>query len=104
MKERNELVDRLRDKASRGGIIPIHDVTLERAADMIERGTVVTEEMVTRFLGWRLPEDFSPDCGISFTKRPRNDWPVGTNLLTAAQARAMLEHVLRATDMKSEYP
>jgi hypothetical protein len=59
----------------------------------------VTEEMVTRFLGWRLPSDFSPDAGVNFTP-PNNPhwWPVGTNLLTAAQARAMLEHVLGPAD------
>ena len=43
----------------------------------------VTDKMVSRFLMWRLPDDFMPDCGIH-----------GTNLLTAEQARAMLEHVL----------
>jgi len=58
-----------------------------------------TDEMVSRFLGWRLPDDFSPDCGITF-KPPGhpNGWPVGTNLLTAPQAREMLEYVLQATD------
>jgi hypothetical protein len=53
-------------------------------------------EMVTRFLGWRLPEDFRPDGGVTFT--PINHpacWPVGTNLLTATQAQAMLEHVIK---------
>lgn len=60
----------------------------------------VTDEMVTRFLGWKLPQDFAPDCGISFDGRkpdqynPSREWPVGTNLLTATQARAMLEYVL----------
>ena len=55
----------------------------------------VTDEMVTRFLGWKLPQDFNPDGGVTFT--PINHpacWPIGTNLLTAVQARAMLEHVL----------
>lgn len=68
---------------------------------------IVTEDMVNRFLTWDLPKDFSPDGGISFSKqvstiegeRSREEmgagwWPVGTNLLTAVQARAMLEHVL----------
>jgi hypothetical protein len=55
----------------------------------------VTDEMVTRFLGWKLPQTFSPDNGITF-KPPQNPilWPVGTNLLTDPEARAMLEHVL----------
>lgn len=55
----------------------------------------VTSEMVDRFLSWALPEDFQPDGGVSFEK-PNHaaSWPVGTNLLTATQARKMLEHVL----------
>lgn len=66
-----------------------------------ERSVVtVTDEMVNRFLSWPLPRDFHPDCGISFDGRKDDEWnknktwPVGTNLLTAIQARAMLEHVL----------
>ncbi|CAN7411711.1 hypothetical protein LJR074_002610 [Acidovorax sp. LjRoot74] len=57
---------------------------------------VVTDEMVARFLGWKLPPDFYPDCHVSFDRAATGagSWPVGTNLLTAVQARAMLEHVL----------
>lgn len=60
----------------------------------------VMQEMIDRFLSWPLPKDFTPDCGINFDGRGRDargyekQWPVGTNLLTAEQARAMLEHVL----------
>lgn len=60
----------------------------------------VSDDMVSRFLTWRLPHDFAPDCGVSFDGRPadaagyQREWPVGTNLFTATQARAMLEHVL----------
>lgn len=67
----------------------------------------VTDEMVSRFLAWNLPKDFFPDGGIKFERkvgtaegeRDRADmgpgwWPVGTNLLTAEQAKRMLEHVL----------
>lgn len=66
-------------------------------------GLTVTDEMVSRFLSWRLPADFSPDCGISFKGESDYDHPqfgrtkhepTGTNLLHAGQARAMLEHVL----------
>lgn len=64
----------------------------------------VTEEMVSRFLGWPLPANFCPDNGVTFTReangKPRDPnsvwWPIGTNLLTAPQARAMLEYVLQA--------
>lgn len=57
------------------------------------------DAMVSRFLRWRLPDDFAPDSGISFTpiSNPawtHDTWPIGTNLLTAVQARAMLEYVL----------
>lgn len=56
---------------------------------------VVTDEMVTRFLGWHLPQDFAPGAGISF--KPLSDplcWPIGTDLFRDPQARAMLEYVL----------
>lgn len=71
----------------------------------------ITDEMVNRFLCWKLPQDFAPDCGISFDGRKPDQWnadkgwPIGTNLLTATQAKAMLEHVLcepDATDRSSK--
>lgn len=69
--------------------------------------------MVDRFLGWKLPEDFHPDAGISFTpefnvewnakqgKPPQRHEPVGTNLFTATQARAMFEHVTKTLALPS---
>ncbi len=64
----------------------------------IEKSPVVTDDMVTRFLGWKLPRNFYPDCHISFDREKASQsalsWPTGTNLLTAEQARKMLEHVL----------
>lgn len=57
--------------------------------------TIDRARMVDRFLSWALPEDFAPDAGISFiANRSPHCWPLGTNLLTAAQAREMFEHVL----------
>lgn len=60
------------------------------------------KRMVDRFLTWKLPADFSPDNGISFepeytthpwpTKARRE--PVGTNLLTATQAEAMVRYIV----------
>lgn len=52
------------------------------------------DAMVSLFLAWRLPQNFMPDAGISFNP-PHNPnlWPTGTNLLTAEQARTMLEYV-----------
>lgn len=61
--------------------------------------SVVTDAMVSRFLSWRLPGTFWPDCYISFDRASADEyrsWPTGTNLLDASQARAMLEHVLGA--------
>lgn len=62
------------------------------------------KQMVNRFLCWPLPKDFSPDCGISFKResdychptygRQKNK-PIGTNLFTADQARAMFEYVTK---------
>ena len=53
----------------------------------------VSDEMVSRFLAWKLPTDFRPDGGITFipTSYPG---PTGTNLLSFDQAKAMLEHVI----------
>lgn len=63
----------------------------------------VPQEMVDRFLSWPLPVGFSPDCGISFDGRGKDamgyekQWPVGTNLFSAEQARNMLEYVVTPT-------
>jgi hypothetical protein len=51
---------------------------------------------VDRFLGWKLPQDFAPDAGISFTPSTHPlGWPVGTNLLSADQAKEMFTHCLQ---------
>ena len=59
------------------------------------------KHMVDRFLSWKLPENFNPDCGISFkaefnenTTWPGKHEPVGTNLFDATQAREMVLHML----------
>ena len=56
--------------------------------------------LVDRFLGWRLPENFNPDAGISFkatynesTAHPAKHSPCGTNLFDATQADAMVRHM-----------
>jgi hypothetical protein len=65
-----------------------------------ERLAGPSPEAVSRFLAWPLPKDFYPNCGISFDGRKDDEWnknktwPIGTNLLTAEQATAMLKHVL----------
>lgn len=59
------------------------------------------KHMVNRFLMWKFPEDFNPDCGISFkrefnehTAHPMKHEPMGTNLLNAAQAEEMVRYML----------
>jgi hypothetical protein len=64
-------------------------------------GVPDVEAMTRRFLGWRLPDDFAPDCGISFKPLTNPNWmqpvwPVGTNLFTYEQAKAMFEYALAA--------
>lgn len=58
----------------------------------------LVKQMVDRFLGWKLPKDFSPDCHIHFDREAADafveSWPTGTNLLSAPQAEAMFRHVL----------
>ena len=59
------------------------------------------DHIVSRFLSWTLPDDFSPDDGISFEKvvnagsrHERVRQPTGTNLFNFPQARAMVLHML----------
>jgi hypothetical protein len=61
------------------------------------------QHMVTRFLAWSLPENFSPDGGVSFSRLGVNGFtypmPVGTNLLDHEQATAMVRYITSgATD------
>ena len=62
--------------------------------------------VVTTLLRSTLPDDFGPDCGISFARFHPNGTtrfePVGTNLLTATQARQMLEHVLGRSEAEKQ--
>ena len=48
-----------------------------------------------RLMGWRLPDDFYPDCFVTFDREraaKNGSWPTGTNLLTYAQAEEMLKY------------
>lgn len=67
--------------------------------------------MVDRFLGWRLPDSFSPDAGISFKKTfnehtayPGKHEPVGTNLFDATQAEAMVRYLVKDLPVPSPSP
>ena len=52
------------------------------------------KHMVDRFLGWKLPNNFNPDAGISF-KAAFNEEPSGTNLFDATQATEMVRYMAR---------
>lgn len=60
----------------------------------------MVERMVSAFLVWRLPRDFAPDAGISFTPpadgAAEHFWPTGTNLFTGPQAAEMVKTILNA--------
>lgn len=76
---------------------------------MPDRIEEIVKEATNRFLGWKLPEDFAPDCGIEFQKEynvsynanqglpPCKHEPVGTNLFDAQQAKAMVRYILEDT-------
>jgi hypothetical protein len=67
------------------------------------------KHMVNRFLGWRLPENFNPDAGISVKKTfndhlltPTKHNPSGTNLLDATQATEMVLYMTEGLPMSLE--
>lgn len=67
--------------------------TMGKAVRLVDDAAI--KEAVNRFLTWRLPKTFGPDCGISFQPLQGHQWPVGTNLLTYTEAEEMLRHVLQ---------
>lgn len=63
------------------------------------------KQMVDRFLMWKLPENFSPDGGVTFTKvvnpgtaYAHTNRPSGTNLLSATQAEEMIRYLMEGTE------
>lgn len=72
------------------------------------------KHMVNRFLGWRLPENFNPDAGISFKAEynaeynsargmpPARHEPNGTNLFDATQAEAMVRYMVEGLDFADD--
>ena len=71
--------------------------------------------MVDRFLGWRLPENFAPDDGISFEaeynveynaargKPPARRHPSGCNLFDTVQAEAMIRYMVEGMPEADAY-
>ena len=91
IKEKMELFESMGDKVISGEYCNI----LGYIRWLEARAAPVVATAVDRFLGWKLPDHFSPDAGISF-KPPTNPewWPIGTNLLSADQAKAMFDYCL----------
>lgn len=63
------------------------------AADGVLGATIQRPKAVDRFLTWPVPAEVYPDG------TPGAPGRTGTNLLTAPQARAMLDHVMAATEV-----
>ncbi len=61
------------------------------------------DHMTSRFLQWKLPDDFSPDGGVTFTAVSPHG-PVGTNLLTYTQAKAMVEYMIDGAPLAALEP
>lgn len=89
-------------------IVPLRPLESWQAMDLAEQMSsdqdtqirLAAEMMVDRFLGWRLPNPWNPDNGISY-QRPNyahepadHDWPTGTNLFDAQQATEMVRYML----------
>lgn len=72
----------------------------------LELSRAAVQHAVQRFLSWKLPESFWPDCYIAFNKAlaQANNWPTGTNLLSAREAQQMLEHMLGLDDGRQAEP
>lgn len=63
------------------------------------------KHMVDRFLWWKLPPTFKPDAGISYTPT-HGCWsspPTGTNLFDAAEAGAMVQHMVEGLPEEVTY-
>jgi hypothetical protein len=92
----NRACDQLMNRISEGWLLDKSAASDETKDDQIKR-------MVDRFLAWKLPENFNPDCGISFKKdfnentpHPMKHEPTGTNLFDASQAEEMIRYMLEA--------
>ena len=70
----------------------------------IKLNAVEIKYMVDRFLSWKLPDNFSPDAGVSFDPPVSWPWPTGTNLLDATQADAMVRYMVDGLPAESPAP
>ena len=65
---------------------------LRRDKDPLRLRIPNTEEMVNRFLSWKLPKSVLPDACVMDREYPHR---CGTNLLSANEAREMIQHLHR---------
>lgn len=65
------------------------EVTKQRD-ELIKQSAYPIETMVNRFLSWQLPESVCADLCATTPKEGR----YGTNLLSASEAKEMIEHLL----------
>lgn len=60
--------------------------------------TEIIKAAADKLMGWKLPQDFYPDCHISFDREKASQsphgWPTGTNLLHHQQAQDMFKHCI----------
>ena len=57
----------------------------------------IIKAAASKLMGWKLPQDFCPDCYISFDSakaKGMKSWPTGTNLFTREQAQKMFSDCL----------
>ena len=85
--------------SKRGAEVCTAPLYIRTAVPLREVSEPDIQGMVTRFLNWRLPDDFFPDGGISFKhitdpQWTHDSWPTGTNLFHAGQAEVMIRHIL----------
>jgi hypothetical protein len=97
----HQLLMRSQHKTEMAGILDAIAAELRDQPDRPGETAITPNQvkyMVDRFLGWRLPKDFNPDAGISYTRpnyEPNVDaTPSGTNLFDASQAAAMVRHMV----------
>lgn len=58
--------------------------------------------LAERFLGWKLPENFNPDGGVSFKPNASPHGVTGTNLLDFTQAYGMFTTLLDGVSIEGE--
>jgi len=106
-------IAKFREYVRAGKMPPPLSPELEAVAQGIQRAITPPEAtsmeqtircMVDSFMAWKLPEDFSPDAGISFNREYAGKWgmPTGTNLFNGTQAQDLIKHLISSVRMSNE--